>query len=442
MDRVLIIHALHSEMRNTTFDFAGAFGRHLKGVEVDYLNIFGIQASRKIESGYDLAILTTDLLGLRSAPCWIDIEKRLVRLTKNIPKIVMFPQDDYTYSVRLDSLAVSLNAFQIWTPISTDLKKLYPKSLKKGISLRSTLTGYIESGFQEKYISFSRPFVDRQIDLGQRVRFLPAQFGDIGNRKARLAETFAQKARASGFRVDVSTSEKDTLYGDDWLGFLGNVKFTISRKGGASLADTRNSMGLSLIYLGGLFPKVKPWIRDLLACRIGVKSGKFSAESPRLFEAAALDVCQILEVDEYLGGAMRPWVHYIPLEPDYSNLDEVLKVMRDPDKCSEIIRSAKSELIESGKYSYESFMNSFQGEVGLNGVQEPSRLTDLDLGFSEELASFSDVITYFQASGSSKKQFSAEFLDLQRIYSDLTKFESIPETIFQPWISASTKLKF
>jgi hypothetical protein len=429
-------------MRDTTFDFAGAFGRHLQGAEVEYMNIFGIPASREMENKYHLAILTTDLLGLRSAPCWNDVQKRLVRLTRNIPKIVMFPQDDYTYSSRLDRLASVLNVFQIWTPISTDLEKLYPKSIRRGVAIKSSLTGYIEGGFQEKYLSFSKAFLDRTVDLGQRVRFLPAQFGAIGIRKAKLATEFARKAREKGFRVDVSTDEKQTLYGDDWLRFLGNTRFTISRKGGASLADTRNSMALSLIYLAGLFPKVKPWLRDLLACRFGVRSGKFSAESPRLFEAAALNVCQVLEEDEYLDGALRPWVHYIPLRPDFSNVEDILSFMKDEKKCSTIIASAKNELIESGKYTYSTFINRFQIEVDIGFHTAPSRVTDLDLDFSSDVRSFPDVIAYFQKGPKRRNGFRHEKNHFDAFYAELTQYESIPETLFQPWIPASARLKF
>ena len=440
-NRVLVIHALNSKMRGTTFDFAGAFGRHLKGVDVDYVNIFGVQASRQISKDYDLAILTTDLLGLRSAPCWLDVQRRLVRLTRGIAKVVMFPQDDYTYSARLDTLATVLDVFQIWTPMSTDLKKLYPKSIKRGVMLKRTLTGYIEGGHQETYLAFSKPFSDRSVDLGQRVRFLPAQFGAIGNRKAKLALEFAQKAGQSGFQVDVSTNEKDTLYGDEWLRFLGNSKFTISRKGGASLADTRNSMGLSVIYLKGLLPNVKPWLRNLLTCRFGVKAGDFSAESPRLFEAAALGVCQILEDDQYLNGALRPWVHYLPLRPDFSNVEEILIFMRDEEKCSTIAAAAKSELIDSGKYTYASFLAQFQIDAGLNAHTSPGEVNDLDLGSISETVLFPDIIEFFSTNFAKPRGSSLERDKLRRIYSELTKFESMPETLFQPWVAASTKLK-
>lgn len=429
-------------MRGTTFDFAGAFGRHLRGVDVEYLNIFGVRASREIGNDYDLAILTTDLLGVRSAPCWLDVQKRLVRLTRRIDKVVMFPQDDYTYSERLDSLASVLGVFQIWTPISADLEKLYPKSMGGGIALKKTLTGYIEGGYKEKYLSFCRPFRDRSVDLGQRVRFLPPQFGALGHRKAELAMEFAEKAAQKGFKVDVSTNEEDTLYGDEWLRFLGNSKFTISRKGGASLADTRNSMGLSVIYFDGLLPNAKPWLRDLLTCRFGVKSGKFSAESPRLFEAAALGVCQILEDDEYLDGALRPWVHYLPLKPDFSNVEEILNFMGDEEKCAAIAAAAKSELIDSGKYTYASFLSQFQSDVGLGAPATPGRVTDLDLGFTSEIALFPEVMAFFSTNVLRTRGFSLEREELRRIYSELTEFESMPETFFQPWVPASTKLKF
>jgi hypothetical protein len=172
-----------------------------------------------------------------------------------------------------------------------------------------------------------------------------------------------------------------------------------------------------------------------------VKAGDFSAESPRLFEAAALGVCQILEDDQYLDGALRPWVHYLPLMPDFSNVEEILIFMRDQEKCATIIAAAQSELIDSGKYTYDSFLAQFQIDAGLGANTSPGKVTDLDLGFASETALFPDIIEFFSTNVAKRRASSLERDKLRRIYSELTKFESIPETFFQPWVPASTKLK-
>jgi hypothetical protein len=116
--------------------------------------------------------------------------------------------------------------------------------------------------------------------------------------------------------------------------------------------------------------------------------------------------------------------------------------MGDEEKCAALAAAAKSELIDSGKYTYASFVRQFQFDVGLRAHATPGRVTDLDLGVTPEIALFPDLIEFFSKNVLRTRGFGLERDELRRIYSELTKFESIPETFFQPWVPASTKLKF
>jgi hypothetical protein len=55
--------------------------------------------------------------------------------------------------------------------------------------------------------------------------------------------------------------------------------------------------------------------------------------------------------------------HYIPLKKDFSNFDEVLRMFRDEACRREITQRARRDLIDSGKYSYRSFIRSFDEEL-------------------------------------------------------------------------------
>ena len=50
--------------------------------------------------------------------------------------------------------------------------------------------------------------------------------------------------------------------------------------------------------------------------------------SPRIFEAAAFQVCLILFPGSF-GQVLKPNVHFIKLEKDFSNIEEVLDQMKD-----------------------------------------------------------------------------------------------------------------
>ena len=79
--------------------------------------------------------------------------------------------------------------------------------------------------------------------------------------------------------------------------------------------------------------------------------------SPRHFEAAAFRVTQILYRGHY-SGVMEPDVHYLALEKDFSNFDEVMARFSDPAERKRITDRAYDDLIASGRWSYESFIAS------------------------------------------------------------------------------------
>jgi hypothetical protein len=78
---------------------------------------------------------------------------------------------------------------------------------------------------------------------------------------------------------------------------------------------------------------------------------EFTAISPRLFESAMAGTCQILQREDYLG-VLEPWRDYIPLESDYSNMNEVLEAMKDLDRCQQIVENAKIALVDSKFFDY------------------------------------------------------------------------------------------
>jgi hypothetical protein len=69
--------------------------------------------------------------------------------------------------------------------------------------------------------------------------------------------------------------------------------------------------------------------------------------------------------------------HYIPLNKDHSNFDEVLERFRDPDTRRELTENAYRDLIASGEHSYERFIARFDRELTEAGIAAPgSELAD------------------------------------------------------------------
>lgn len=376
---ILLLHSLDKQSRQTTIDFALNFPG--EGRSVVAANIRGLMPKWLGLFDFDLAVVTTEALSYRNGAGWSRIARSIRKAVSGSKKVILLPQDDYTDSAKLESLALATRADAIYTPFTRDLHVLYPKISGNGTRFHELLTGYYDEALRISREKLAKPFVERSIDFGQRVRKLPPQFGEIGIRKYSLAERMHREAIKRGFVSDFSADSNAVLLGEEWYRFLGNTKFTVSCRGGSSLADRYGRIRRRLQLLRNIGVR-----NDEIAFRyasIGeTRAGAFDVISPRLFEAAQMGVCQILLEDDYLG--MEPWVHYLPLKSDFSNLDEVFERIADLDYCENVAVSAKSYLIESKKFSFETAIAELLNrELGapLSGSNSRAHLSDVDEQF-------------------------------------------------------------
>lgn len=355
--KVLVIHALRPTSRQTTIDHLLAFREHLPNADVQYLHFAQPLPKGMLDQVEpDLLIVNYDYLNYRFTPLWPYIKNRHRNLARQSRKVVAIAQDEIWGHRLLDNWCMSWKIDRLLTTVDNDLNVLFPRSIGT-IETRVALTGYAPN----KTGSVS-DLVNRPIDLGQRVRTMPPHLGTFAQEKAIQAEKFADLARKSEFVVDVSTKVEDSILGDAWPLFLRRCKFTTGMKGGASIADA----------YGLLYSRVEARRHRVNARHLNTASfrslrrrdGKhrFSAVSPRLFEAAAAGTCQILRPDNYLD-ALEPWVHYIPLNPDLSDAERVLIAMRDLDRCQTIALRAQERLIASGEFGYSRLV-----ETGTDGL--------------------------------------------------------------------------
>jgi len=53
-------------------------------------------------------------------------------------------------------------------------------------------------------------------------------------------------------------------------------------------------------------------------------------------------------------GLLEPWVHYVPLADDYSDLDKIVEWCRkNDDKCQEVVRNANNFMKQFGNIEVE-----------------------------------------------------------------------------------------
>jgi len=139
----------------------------------------------------------------------------------------------------------------------------------------------------------------RQVHIGTRTHRYPASLGD--SERNAIVERFVRGGGpVEGLRVDISVNEKDRFTREEWARFLGNCRATVATEAGA----------VGLAWGDG-----QP-----------VVSGK--AVSSRHFEALGTKTVQIMFPGRF-NGILRAGEHYLALDRDFGNLDEVCAAVRD-----------------------------------------------------------------------------------------------------------------
>jgi hypothetical protein len=81
-----------------------------------------------------------------------------------------------------------------------------------------------------------------------------------------------------------------------------------------------------------------------------------------MFEAAATGTAMILFPGSY-SGVLVEGEHYIQLERDYGNFDDVVRLVRDDEFLVELTSRARRDLIDSGDYSYRLLTQEFDETI-------------------------------------------------------------------------------
>ena len=349
--KVIVLHALRPSSRKTTIDHVVSLSEISGESNVAYLHFSNPLTPDILNMKSDIFIVNYDFLNYRFTPMWDFVKDRYKQVAQRAQYRVAIVQDDFWAHLELDDWISDWNIDRVLTPIESNLDSLYPKSIGR-CEFRTVLTGYAP---KLKDCGRAKPLYERDIDLGQRVRHMSPSLGSYAEKKALQAINFAALAEQKKFVVDVSADPKDALLGNQWAEFLANSRFTVSMKGGASLADPRGLIHHKVNRYLNLNPDAT--FDDVEKnCFPGLDGRHvYSAISPRLFEAAAAGTCQILQEDDYLG-VLEPWVHYLPLSADLSNSEEILEAMRDLQKCQRIADACFETLIASGDFTHENLI--------------------------------------------------------------------------------------
>lgn len=274
--------------------------------------------------------------------------------------------------------------------ITDGLRKIvYPPEIFSNIEFFDLIPGYVDDMSIEKNVA---PLSSRKYDIVYRGSNYGYQYGRLGIEKLEIGEKMKGLANNAGLKHDIEWEESKKILGKEWFDFLLSGRTTLITESGSSI-----------VY----FDDKK---KDIIACKEKWRNSKsfnefnarhklndgryvIKAISPKTFEAISARTALICYEGEY-SHIILPDIHYIPLKKDWSNIEEVLKRVKDMDYLDEITDRCYHDIINSKKYCYsriiaifdkciENRMIKLKGNIGIQ-----KDIKDMSLARSPEKNNF------------------------------------------------------
>lgn len=356
LDILVIYYRLNHPVRATATNHLACYGRY-SGHHTYYWNI-GVRRlpSRLPQHRFDLVVFDTSFLSAR----WLPSDfRRLMRRAEPAAKQrcakVALPQDEWIYTRYLGEFLADFGITHLFSVApESQWPLIYPEVNRRRVVCKRVLTGYLD----DQAIAAQQtlpPLGHRPIDIGYRVRPSRYWLGREGLYKSEMSPVVEKAAQAHRLRTDLSTRDQDALLGDDWLAFLRRCRFTLGAEGGASLLDPEGRFRERVQSY--LLTNPAATFSDVEAASFPGEDGRLQlrALSPRHLEACLTGTVQILLEGEY-NGILKPDRHYLQLNKDYGNLNEVLDACNRDDWRRETAATAFRDIVASGTYNYSTFV--------------------------------------------------------------------------------------
>jgi hypothetical protein len=268
---------------------------------------------------------------------------------------VQFLQDEYRFVDEITAEMRELGIDVLYSVVPEHERPAIYGERLPDTELLFTLTGYVP----ESLVARRRPPLDkRPTDVGYRGRSVQLWLGRLGFEKVQIGRGFLGRTAGTNLRCDIAWTEGARIHGEAWNEFMSSCRTMLASESGSSFVDFDGSIERATreyvaVHPAASFEQVE---RDVLSRFGGGPS--INTASPRLFEAAAFGTGMVMFPGEY-SGIVRPWEHYVPLEKDFGNFDEVVERIRDTAFLETLTERAHEDLIASGSYSERRFIEEF-----------------------------------------------------------------------------------
>jgi hypothetical protein len=324
---------------------------------------------------FDLVVFHTILLWERVNPLQFRAALSRVDWVADLacPKVIL-PQDEHLHG---DELAWLIGQFGVTHVMSCAQEDqwdlLYPEVDREHVDFATVLTGYLSDDTLERIGRILERSASRDIDVGYRAWDPWPSLGRHGLLKTEIGRRFLKAAQGSRLVLDISNNASETFVGDSWFEFLARCKYTIGVEGGASVLDYRGEIMRCTQQFTSEHPNATFGQVEAECFPGSDGSVAYFALSPRHLEACATRTCQVLVEGSY-NGILQPGIHYIPMKPDFSDIEDVVELVRSDEARERIVARAYEDVVASRRWSYGAFAHQVVGCATTSSRRSPLRL--------------------------------------------------------------------
>jgi len=350
--RLLVAYSLNSCFTKTVVDYIDAIREYSKN-DVYYVNVTDPMPPTVNLQDFDAVFHT---YSARLVYDGLVSKEYLEQLTRFNGVKVLAVQDEYDRT-HLFKKTIKLLGFDVVLTCVPQafIDAVYPKSEFPNVRFESVLTGYASVADVEHHQKI-QPIAERPITIGYRGRDIGGRYGRLGFEKFEIGRRMKEICEGRGIACDIAMDEDSRIYGEQWLKFVGNCRTMLGSESGSNIFDFDGTIERRFqewIKSNGRTPTYEDFrsYTDPLESRI-----EMGQISPRIFECALMRTPMILFRGRY-SGALEADEHYIPLEKDFSNIDNVLLRLGDLEDLEGLAERAYSHLVSSGRFGYRSFVS-------------------------------------------------------------------------------------
>lgn len=351
--RILVAYSISGTLVQTTIDYLNAFSKYI-GSEVDYLNVTHGSFLGSDLARYD-AVINNYCARLIIEGYVSDSYKEALKTFGGIK--ILGVQDEYDRTNILRDAIKELGFHVVLTCVPQDeIEYVYPRAAFENVRFETVFTGYVPDHLAGTNHTIT-PLRERSIVVGYRGRDIGGLYGRLGFEKYEIGRHMKEACTVRGIPHDISIDEESRIYGPAWFDFVGSCRAMLGSESGSNVFDFDGSLQRTFNEMteanGGRRPTYQEFQPFVAQRDSEISMGQIS---PRVFECAVMKTPMVLFRGRY-SDALEPDTHYLPLEKDFSNIDEVFAHLEQLDKMEAMAERTHEHLVGSGQYGYCTFMN-------------------------------------------------------------------------------------